>query len=413
MKTSEPRVALRVAMVGPFGLTPKATMHARALPAARALAARGHDVLVAMPPWHTPTDGGRCWTDAGVSVAYCGVGILKVPGFGHAAVGARLASTAAAWRPDVVHLFKPKAYAGIAADVLRAGRVFGGGPAIVQDTDDWEGTGGWNDLQPYTALQRAFFAFQERWGLARADAVTTASLALASRIGRRKSVYYLPNALDEASFASLGTAAAARGLHPPSEPTLMLYSRFFEFPIEQVLEVFGYVRTRVPRARLVVAGKGLFGEEDRLMRAVADLGLGDAVEYVGWVEANDLPALLSRADAAIYPFSDTLINRTKSPVKLLELMAAGLPVVSEAVGEPTSIIQDGVSGRVVPAGVVAAFAEATAGLLLDTAGRARMGAAARERIGSGFLWGGQAPQLESIYEWTIQARAGVVRWGAP
>ena len=45
---------MRLVFVGPFGFAPKKTMRARALPLARALAARGHAVQLVMPPWETP-----------------------------------------------------------------------------------------------------------------------------------------------------------------------------------------------------------------------------------------------------------------------------------------------------------------------------------------------------------------------
>ncbi len=45
---------LRIAMIGPFGLGPKATVRERALPLARAMAAAGHRVTIAMPPGTRP-----------------------------------------------------------------------------------------------------------------------------------------------------------------------------------------------------------------------------------------------------------------------------------------------------------------------------------------------------------------------
>ena len=49
---------------------------------------------------------------------------------------------------------------------------------IILDEDDWEGAGGWNDLEPYSWSQKKFFARQEKWGLTHADSVTVASRGL-------------------------------------------------------------------------------------------------------------------------------------------------------------------------------------------------------------------------------------------
>ena len=60
--------ALRIVIAGPFGLRARGTMPARALPLARALERRGHAVRLVLPPWDSPADAGRSWTDAGVEV---------------------------------------------------------------------------------------------------------------------------------------------------------------------------------------------------------------------------------------------------------------------------------------------------------------------------------------------------------
>ena len=83
--------------------------------------------------------------------------------------------------PDVVHLFKPKAVTGLTHLVLRGRQWLGypaRPPAIVVDTDDWEGDGGWNDYEAYPWWQRQIVNVQERWGIANADAVTVASRTL-------------------------------------------------------------------------------------------------------------------------------------------------------------------------------------------------------------------------------------------
>src|SRR5690349_1457394 len=47
--------AMRIAMLAPFGLQPKATVSARMVPLAQALARRGHMVRVIIPPWDDPS----------------------------------------------------------------------------------------------------------------------------------------------------------------------------------------------------------------------------------------------------------------------------------------------------------------------------------------------------------------------
>ena len=422
-----PSGGLRIVMLGPFGLGPKMTIRRRALPAARALAARGHAVTLLLPPWQTPAEADRAWDDdvPGVRIVNVSLAGLRVPVVGHAIVAARMARLALALHPDIVHVFKPKAYSGLAATMLwlgRRSRMLRLRPhrssrhdserrfRLVVDTDDWEGAGGWNDLERYSRAQRAVFALQERWGLTHADHVTVASRALeglAWAMGVPPArVTYLPNAIDDSQRVDDG-----RGRGAASPPVILLYTRFFEFALDRPLDVVARLRARLPGARLVVAGAGLFGEERRFAELAAARGLADAVEVRGWVDEAVAAAVLAEADAALYPFDDTLVNRTKSPFKLLELMAAGLPVVADAVGELREVIVDGASGRLVPSGDAAAMADAAAELLADPALRARLADGARARIAAGYRWSGRAAALEAACAAALRARSGAAARG--
>ncbi len=418
-------------MVGPFGLQPRGTMAVRALSMAKALAARGHIVTLLLPPWQNPEDAGRCWEEDGIAIENISLP-PRLPLLFHALTALRLVRRVLALRPDVVHLFKPKAYSGLAHYLLmripRQRR-----PRLVVDTDDWEGPGGWNELNPYTPVQKRFFAWQERWGLTHADAVTVASRALESIVWAMgvppQRVFYVPNGIAEKQGARSRKQGArsrkqearsrkqeARSrkqearddsscvLHPAS--CILLYTRFFEFPVSRVIEVLRRVRERVPGARLLVVGKGLFGEEEELLRLAVQSGLTVThhasrfthdVTYCGWVPSDTLSAYFAQADVAIYPFDDTLVNRAKCAVKLLDLLAAGVPVVAEAVGQNMEYIRHGETGWLVAPGDVSSFAEAVVWLLEDTPLRERLGQAAAHDVRERFAWERLVETVERAY----------------
>jgi glycosyltransferase involved in cell wall biosynthesis len=362
---------MRISIIGPFGLRPKGTMSVRALPLARALVARGHAVRMILPPWDWPQDAGSKLQDAGVEIENIELP-AGVPGWFHLSTTRRLVKRALDFHPDVIHCFKPKAYAGLSAwwlwQLKRVGRVKA---RLIVDTDDWEGAGGWNDLNHYSWAQKKMFAWQEQWGLTHNDGVTVASRALQSIVWslgvKPERVMYIPNGCCESRQAFFHAEIRNQ------KSKILLYTRFFEFKIERALEVLRRVVTQVPEAKLLVVGQGFNGEEDRLLAQAETLGLRGSIEYAGWVDPAALPAYFAQARVAIYPFDDTLINRTKCSVKLIDLLSAGVPVVADAIGQNAEYIRHNETGVLVRSGDVEAMAQAVIDLLRDRDQAGRLG----------------------------------------
>ena len=390
---------MKVVMIGPFGLQPKGTMSARALPMAKALVARGQGVTLLIPPWDHPPDVGREWEEDGVQVVNVSLP-PRLPLFFHVALALRLVRRALALRPDVVHCFKPKGYSGLAHLILwwlrRLGLVH---LRLIVDEDDWEQA--WNDLAPYSQAQRRVFAWQEHWGLTHADAVVAASRELVRLVGgldiQPSRIFYVPN----------GIRLLAEGDHHPQAvrmlwelddaPIVLLYTRFFEFTLERVVEVLRRVVAQEPRVKLLIVGEGLFSEEADLDDLLTTARLAGHAVFTSWVEAERLPDYFAAADVAIFPYDDTLVNRTKCSAKLVDLLTAGVPVVANAVGQNAEYIADGESGLLVPPADDAAFADAVLRLLADADLRSRLGAAAARRMRECFDWQCLAAEVEKAY----------------
>src|SRR5439155_15018155 len=100
---------------------------------------------------------------------------------------------------------------------------------------------------------------------------------------------------------------------------------------------------------------------------------------VGWAQREDLPDLLAAADVALVPMDDTLVNRCRCSVKLLDLMLAGCAIVAEAVGQAKEYLRDDETGRLVAPGDSNAFADAAIALLQRPSTARRHGRAA-ERV---------------------------------
>lgn len=376
-------------------------MAARALPLAKALARRGHRVTLVLPPWSHPEDSGRRWDEDGVRIV--NVVLPQAPGpLFHLLLARRVLAATLATQPDVVHCFKPKAYSGAVqwALSLRPGR--SQGIRLILDEDDWEGWGGWNDREPYPWLAKHVFAWQERWGVSHADVVTVASRALETVVLSlgvpRERVVYLPNGGDLATAAGDGGWARTRwGLG--DAPVVLVYTRFFEYQVSRLLAVFARIQRALPKVKFLVVGQGLYGEENELAQRLRAMGppLATSVVYAGWPGEAALPDIFAAADVALYLLDDTLLNRTKSVAKLLQLLAAGVPVVADAVGQATVYATAEVAGVLVPPGDVEAMAQATVDLLKDDQRRRAISDGACAWVQRHYVWSRLAHRLEQVY----------------
>jgi glycosyltransferase involved in cell wall biosynthesis len=125
-------------------------------------------------------------------------------------------------------------------------------------------------------------------------------------------------------------------------------------------------------SRLILVGQGpLRGEVESLLRAE---GLEDRVRFLG--VRRDVSELMSGADG--YVLSSAWEGM---PVVLLEAAAVGLPVVATRVGGVAEVVEDGVSGSLVPPGDPAALALAMGKIeALTTEARGAMGACGRALV---------------------------------
>ena len=112
----------------------------------------------------------------------------------------------------------------------------------------------------------------------------------------------------------------------------------------------------VPEIRFVFAGDGEM--RPQLEKQAADLGLRDRFLFLG--RRSDIPDILASSDIAILP------SRAEGlPNAVLEYMAAGLPTIASRVGGNAELVQEGVTGLLVPAEDSKAISDALLRLLRD------------------------------------------------
>jgi glycosyltransferase involved in cell wall biosynthesis len=161
--------------------------------------------------------------------------------------------------------------------------------------------------------------------------------------------------------------------------------------LETLVDAFRRLTWSVPAARLLIVGDG---PQRQIVEAqLMDMGLRDRATFTGAVAHDDVPAHLACMDVAVAPYPP-LDDFYFSPLKLTEYMAAGLPVVASAIGQVTSLIEDGATGLLFPAGNSVELARALARLHDDARLRRRLGGNARELVVEHCTW---SRTLERIF----------------
>lgn len=391
---------MNIVFLAPFGIRPKGTLIARMLPLAVELQRLGCRVTIVAPPYTNPEDSGKTGIIRGVRLVN-----VALPATGKALsalpLSWRLFRAALAEKPDLVHLFKPKGYGGLAAMLHLSLRRLGLRlPPLFIDTDDREGGGGMNDLHPYSSAEKRLFAFQEKWLSRTAAGVTVASRELeklTTELGVPKSrIMYLPNCVEPKPEGDGKRIRERLGISPETQ-VLLLYTRFFEFTQERLHLLFAEIYRLLPVLRLLVVGKGRNREEELLLEAADHMGFREALTVMGWVEPEDIPDYLAAADMAVYPLDDTLLNRAKCPAKLTELLMAGLPVVADNTGQAAEYIQSGKTGILCRPGDWREMAAAVAAFSGDASRRQEFGEAGRRYLLENFSWRVYVEQLLDFY----------------
>jgi glycosyltransferase involved in cell wall biosynthesis len=394
---------MNLVFIAPFAYSPKATVSARMLPIATALVRRGHRVTVLVPPYDNPSDSARRWDYEGVHVENMRLGTSR-PALQYLLLARRLAQATRCLSPDVIHVFKPVGPGALAMWLL----YLRGKRRFVVDNDDWEGRGGWIDVNPYPTLQKRFMAWQEAWCLRHARAVTCASEVLQERThtlacARRSPMptALLPNGPDDSLRTQVAHAEAQRNtlrtrLGWDGRP-VVIYTGTVPFGHDMDIAVAA-VRAALPkypdlRWVIVATGDGL----PSLQASIRSAGIDSAVEVRGFMPHEQLVEYLVAADIALYPYRDSNINRAKCSGKVIDYMACAKPMVVSDVGMNRHYIEDERSGLLTPPGDEKAFTNALHGLLIDPSRAAQLGRAAQQRLWQHFGWDGRVGVLEKIY----------------
>ena len=241
-------------------------------------------------------------------------------------------------------------------------------------------------------LVRFLLGVQARWeGLnaRRADLVLVSSRASAAAAVREYGldparVVAVPEPIDLEHWQVLFRSAARR---ERAGPTILCVARMYPRKrVADLLEAAALLRRRIPKARIRIVGRG--PEWAAVARLHASLGLGETVALLGDVSRERLAEEYVGADLFCLPSVQEGFG-----IVFLEAMAASLPVVACRASAVPEVVEDGVTGVLVPPRDPPALADALEALLaapgraraMGKAGRHAVEAYAADRVAARFL----------------------------
>lgn len=375
-------------------------------PLARALANHKHVVTIFALHYNWPYVSPKQYTERDVTVSYVGqmhvrkVGSKKAYFSPHRLLAISLASAmrmaAALWRSnaDVIQLCKPQPINALAARLGQRGR------PIFCDCDDYEAAtnrfrGEW---------QRRIVRHFEDGVISYAQGLTVNTRFTFDRYVRLgyppHRIIYVPNGVErhrfERSSHNLAMLRRRWGLDEAT-PVIAYVGTIstLSHAVDLLLEAFALVARKQPDVKLLLVGGG--EDYDDMVTMARKLGITSRTIFAGRQPPEDIPSLFAVATVSVDPVREDTIAAARSPLKVVESLAAGTPVVTGDVGDRREMLADGAAGVLVRPGDSAALADGLLSVLEDPARRAQMMLAAQESR-EHWYWDKLAEDFVRVYD---------------
>lgn len=211
------------------------------------------------------------------------------------------------------------------------------------------------------------------------------------RIFTANKVELIHNGIDLAPFTTPHGLAERRPARPSDAPVTIGFLGRLEKQkgVPYLIEAAALVKAQLPNVRIVIAGDGQMRGE--LEAQAARLCVTDIVEFVGWQQ--DAAAFLGQIDIMAMPSLWEAFGLSAA-----EAMALGKPVIASAIEGLPEVIEDGVTGLLVPRADSAGLAAAIVELGRQPERWAAMGAAGRQRVETLFSLDRMIERHEEFYD---------------
>lgn len=315
----------------------------------------------------------------------------------------RLSGVVREWKPHLIHAHSPMLVGLPALSVARAAGV----PLVYEIRDLWENASVDRGKFAVDSLPYRLSRGMENVLLRNARATVTICESLrselAARVRSEDALHVVHNGVDVDVFTprpqnpELGERWGLQG-----KRVVGYVGTFQPYEgLETLLQAMPRVLQDVPDARLAITGAG--GVQAELERLTAALGLGSHVVFTGRVPHDQILDVYAQAEVMVYPRISTRTTRVTTPLKPLEAMAMGKPVVVSDVPAMQELVQPGQTGLTFPAGDAAALSATLITLLKDKDLRQRLGIQARADVVAKRHWPTLVARYVEIYEQALRS----------
>ena len=233
-------------------------------------------------------------------------------------------------------------------------------------------------------------------GIRRASAITAVSKFQARELARdldlpEETIKVIPNPVSPILLQN----ALGQSRVEPITPVILYTGRIeMNKGSLDLLRSVDRVASRFPDVEYVIAGARHDSIDDQMLNGALGVnGTRQHVRMLGHVPWQQLADLYRRASVFVMPsFYETF------GISVIEAMAFGLPVVATSTGGLPEVVEDGVTGILVPTGDAEALADALIRLLKDPGLRQRMGQAGQERVRDEFTVDHVIDRTLAVYE---------------
>jgi glycosyltransferase involved in cell wall biosynthesis len=236
----------------------------------------------------------------------------------------------------------------------------------------------------------------------RADLVVTLGETMKAEIAARgvpaDRILVVPNAVEDAFLAPLPDRGPVRdrlGL-PADAVVIGLISTFVGYEgIDVLLRAGRILLDKGAPVRLLLVGDGV--DRSALEQLADDLGIRAATTFTGRVPFAAVREYYSALDIFVTPRLDVRVAHMVTPLKPMEAMGSGLPLVASDVRALAEVIEPGATGLLAPPGDPEGLADALATLVYDADLRRRLGQAGREWVSRDRTWSRNAQRYRDAY----------------